>query len=463
MKSHILARHLDRRSVSIALRAPVILMVLAATAIPIELRHSGQVSLSFGFATFDAFANVVGYVPVGLVLGGIGWVPAVIVAAMVSTFAEACQIAFAHRDPQVLDVAANVIGAVIGIAAGAHWKIQSPEIRVTGRRAIVAALAVVAVIAGIWVTSGDPLNPRGVSSPGILEADWKRDERSGQTGLGRSTSLRLTGSMTISAWVNATAFPHDDTAIVSSLTNNGDTTGGYQLDTTVDTGPRTIGFKLGDACGQLMTRYGATPLVVGVRYHVAGIYDAQAKTLDVYLNGQLDNGFLVGSVSGAQRSSRSPVYVGRRGDSRGAEFAGSIDEVRIYSRALTKAEVVRDMRGPVVEGESSPPAATAVENVESAGRDGVQRPACAVSSDDEDAEAVPIAAGAIGVLAAAACLGLWPSAGRPLGAVVSIAAGLLLLPVTSPTLPALNIWLIPLTSLAGAASVVASLKRRTAD
>ena len=73
---------------------------------------------------------------------------------------------------------------------------------------------------------------------------------------------------------------------------------------------------------------------------------------------------------------------------------------------------------------------------------------------------MPIAAAAIGMLAATVCLGLWPSTGRLLGLVVSVAAGLLLLPAMSPTLPALNSWLVPLTSLAGAPSVAASIKRQ---
>ena len=33
---------------------------------------------------------------------------------------------------------------------------------------------------------------------------------------------------------------------------------------------------------------------------MTGVYNAQAKTMDVYLNGELDNGFLVGPVTGSQ-------------------------------------------------------------------------------------------------------------------------------------------------------------------
>ncbi len=59
--------------------------------------------------------------------------------------------------------------------------------------------------------------------------------------LGNAASLQITGSMTISAWINASAFPVDDAAVVSK---RGNTVAGYQLDTTIDRGPRTIGFKL---------------------------------------------------------------------------------------------------------------------------------------------------------------------------------------------------------------------------
>ena len=50
--------------------------------------------------------------------------------------------------------------------------------------------------------------------------------------LGNPTALQLTGSMTISAWINSSAFPGDDAAIVSK--RDGEI--GFQLDTTVDTG-----------------------------------------------------------------------------------------------------------------------------------------------------------------------------------------------------------------------------------
>ena len=48
-----------------------------------------------------------------------------------------------------------------------------------------------------------------------------------------------------------------------------------------------------------MARYGATELVRDTWYHVAGVYDANVRTLNVYLNGHLDDGFLLGQAAPA--------------------------------------------------------------------------------------------------------------------------------------------------------------------
>jgi glucose/arabinose dehydrogenase len=164
--------------------------------------------------------------------------------------------------------------------------------------------------------------------------------------LANPVGLRLTGSMTISAWVNSSAFPSDDAAIVSKRGSDG-----FQLDTTVDHGARTIGFKLTGSGGNDMFRYGATPMQVNTWYHISGVYNASTRSMDVYLNGQLDNGVLEGTVGAAQQDSPENVNIGRR-PTGSFQFNGRIDDVRIYPRALTAADIQTDMVTPV--GSSSP-------------------------------------------------------------------------------------------------------------
>ena len=156
--------------------------------------------------------------------------------------------------------------------------------------------------------------------------------------LGNPTPLQVTGSMTISGWINSAAFPADDATIVSKKTSDGT---GYQLDTTIDTGPRTIGFKLTNNSGDDMVRYGATQLQLNTWYYVAGVYNAATQTMDVYLNGVLDDGTQVGAITSSQQNSTANVNIGQRSGS--YNFDGRIDEVRIYSQALTAAQIQADM------------------------------------------------------------------------------------------------------------------------
>ena len=214
------------------------------------------------------------------------------------------------------------------------------------------------------LTSG-PVFAAGKNGNGI-----RLDGVNDYVNLGNPTALRLTGSMTISAWINSSAFPGDDAAIVSKRTG-GEV--GFQLDTTVDTGARRIGFKLTNSAGGQMFRYGATTLQANTWYYVTGVYDAAAQTLHVYLNGQLDDGVLQGTVTAAQQNSTANVNIGRRPGSPGTfNFIGTVDDVRIYSRALTQAEIQTDMLTPVTPAtaDTTPPtvptglAATAVSSTQ---------------------------------------------------------------------------------------------------
>lgn len=489
-------QHFSTGSLSVRWRVPVMVMVLAGIVIPVEVRPLGSepFTLSIGLSDIpDVLANILGFVPVGMALGQLGLVRAVVAAGLISMAAELSQLIIMHRAPDLTDIVTNIIGSALGAVITRRWRISHAALEMNRTRALAAAALALVMLIGMWATSGTPLNPRGKTAPGILEAHWKFDEPGGSlvtdasghgwhgtlqqhparvpgvlggaikldghkdcVNFGPMAGLRLTGDMTLSAWINASAFPVDDASIVSSLKSVG-----CQLDTTVDRGPRTIGFKLTDENGQLMARYGATPLNLNTWYHVAGVYNAEAKTLHVYLNGQPDDGDLVGAVSALQRSSRQNVYVGRRSALTGFEFAGSIDDVRVYSIALTQPQILAVMRGADLDlSASSTVVDAAGSNVPQASHAKENEPIRA--SDPEDARIPPVAA-TLGVLTALACLGLRPSVRMPAGLFLSLGAGALLLLATRSNLPAFNGWLIPLTCLAGSVSVAVSVCPRASD
>jgi hypothetical protein len=180
----------------------------------------------------------------------------------------------------------------------------------------------------------------------------------GYVNLGTPASLQTTGSMTWSAWVNATGNPPDDGQIVSL----GDSFSGWQLKTTPDTGPRTFGIGISPNGTSHTQRYSKTVLSLNTWYHVAGVYNAATQALDIYVNGVLDDGTLKGVVPSSQVVPALSATIGKRSD--GYYFNGVIDNLRIYNRALSAAEIQADMSTPVGGAASNPvPAITSLSPV----------------------------------------------------------------------------------------------------
>ena len=160
--------------------------------------------------------------------------------------------------------------------------------------------------------------------------------------LGNPSALQLTGSMTVEAWVRATANPPDDGQIVAKANDSG----GWQLKTSPDTGVRAFGAKISGSSA--VQRYSNTVPALNTWYHVASVYNASTRSLDVYVNGVLDSGTLRGTVPTSQILQNVNVNIGRR--TGGYYFNGIIDEVRIYNRALLQTEVQTDMNTPIGSG-----------------------------------------------------------------------------------------------------------------
>jgi VanZ family protein len=496
-----------RSSRRIALRVPVIALVLAFTAVPMELKPAAQgiaEMLDVGLDVPDIVQNVVGYIPIGVVLAPLNAGTVVGISAAVSGVAEATQVVTRERTPSLIDLATNIVGAMVGWALCLRRRIRFLTIPIGRRGAVAAAILALAYVSfGARLAPEDvedavttfvatrqasevPVNSRGATAPGRLEAHWTFDEGTGDRVLDASGGgldgtlvngpapvagvsglalrlngpnqyavfdspavLRLAGSMTVSAWINASSFPRDDAAIVS-----GDRGFGYQLDATVDQGPRTIGFKLSNSSGRLMARYGRSPLEIGTWYHVAGVYDAGARALDVYLNGQLDNGCLIGTVTDRQTITGTAVYVGRRASRGGFQFSGAIDDVRIYSRALAAREIAAEAKGTPAVHPAAAPAATAPAPAHSP----VGSEMACRASEPEDARTSGFVV-AFGFLVALACAGLWPTpAYRIPCLMLGFMAGILLVPAMAGTFPAYYLRIVPLLTLAGAITVAVSVR-----
>jgi hypothetical protein len=147
--------------------------------------------------------------------------------------------------------------------------------------------------------------------------------------------LDLTTGMTLEAWVKPTALSNWTTVVLK------ETPGGlaYALYASDNTGrpPATYVNRAGADVGIA----GTAALPLNTWTHLAGTYDG--ATLRLYVNGvQVSSRAVTGSIS----VSASPLRFGGNAVW-GEYFAGLIDEVRVYNRALTAAEIQGDMNVPV--------------------------------------------------------------------------------------------------------------------
>jgi uncharacterized protein (TIGR03437 family) len=160
--------------------------------------------------------------------------------------------------------------------------------------------------------------------------------------IGNGASLQNTGSMSWTGWIYVSNNNSGDAEIVARSNGNNS---GWQFMVTQDCGYRSLAVFAGDGT-TYAERCGKTTLSLRTWYYVAAVYNSSARTLDVYLNGNADDGSIkYTGVPAAMALPAVDTMIGRR--SGGAGFKGAIDNLRVYNRALSTADVLSDMTMPV--------------------------------------------------------------------------------------------------------------------
>lgn len=139
-------------------------------------------------------------------------------------------------------------------------------------------------------------------------------------------ALNTRTALTVEAWIKPTAIMQDWQKIIcKSLGKNTD----YSI---IGRKDNQIGFsiKIGNVA---QTAYSKLPIALNQFTHVVGTYDG--KKLCLYINGKLANSF---AVTGKINDNKGALRIG--GDTVNANFKGVIDEVNIYSQALSASDVL---------------------------------------------------------------------------------------------------------------------------
>ncbi|MCX9081301.1 MAG: PKD domain-containing protein [Candidatus Methanoperedens sp.] len=214
------------------------------------------------------------------------------------------------------------------------------QFNVTGHRNIVAEYTQNSSLVGWWKFDNDILDWSGNRNDGICSGSGCPTPTTGKIGgalyfdgndyidAGNGERLNITGNITIEAWVRPAR--RDTQYIVKKAAN--DATNGYEL-SLASSGKAFFRFNQRTSGNNYRVDSAINyPSNNTTWVHLVGIYNG--TQLQIYLNGNLSN-----NKNGTSNisSNKNNLTIGGPDDSK--YLNGSIDEVRIWNRALTPQEV----------------------------------------------------------------------------------------------------------------------------
>ena len=151
--------------------------------------------------------------------------------------------------------------------------------------------------------------------------------------------------MTVSAWIKPNSMGQLN---LGRIVAKEEGTGAGRWMLIIDGGVNNLSFVKDFSTTELRRRTANNVFSLGVWQHVAATYDgsSSAANVHIYVNGKEVSSYVLNQDgAGAKLSDAAMgVLIGNRG-SQDRAFDGSIDDARVYNRALTAAEIQSVMNG----------------------------------------------------------------------------------------------------------------------
>jgi len=156
---------------------------------------------------------------------------------------------------------------------------------------------------------------------------------------GNPTSLNISTSLTLESWVYLTNITTGSAKTI--IARWGSSQRSYKLAALVSS--KNFYIDILDTGNNDIYRLSNTIITINTWYHVVGVYVSGASpTLNIYVNGVLDNSTLVGTIPSSIYSGTSIFNIGTDIVVGGNYHQGNISNSKIYNRALSASEVLQN-------------------------------------------------------------------------------------------------------------------------
>jgi len=179
---------------------------------------------------------------------------------------------------------------------------------------------------------------------GKIDGALDLDGRGDYVNCGNLPTLQIRDAITLACWIKVAQFTRNWETILAKGNDS------YRLSRSAETG-NAVHMGINGTTAEPYSWFDGTIIVTDDQWHhVAGVYDGAHAM--IYVDGVLDTTI---SATGQINDSDYNLYIGENAQASGRNLNGLVDDVRIYSRALSQEEIQIVMEGGEKPGLASEP------------------------------------------------------------------------------------------------------------
>ncbi len=225
-------------------------------------------------------------------------------------------------------------------------------------------------LVGYWPLDGDAIDATGNGSDGTINGNVILTEDRlgnpegamlfpGESGthidLGDSTELNITGAMTLAAWATLDADNTNNGRIIAKMAGGGSRSWNLNVEANVGGVANPATLQIAPNGSQVLSVNDTQSLPTDEWVHMAGIF-RPSEAMEIYVNGELRASVTTGIPANQFSTNGAPVLIGSRSACGNCGWLGAIDEVRVYNRALSAADVMELYQGDSTRASNPEPA-----------------------------------------------------------------------------------------------------------